>query len=62
MPSTALILGGCCMGSKKKEEGFIDKDNRVFSYENMFVCDGSMISANLGVNPALTIMALIEWL
>jgi choline dehydrogenase-like flavoprotein len=43
-----------------REEGVIDRDNRVFGYQNMFVCDGSMISANLGVNPALTITALAE--
>jgi cholesterol oxidase len=38
----------------------IDRDNKVFGYENMYVCDGSMISANPGVNPALTITALSE--
>ncbi len=59
IPTTAHILGGACMG-KDKEEGVIDKDNKVFSYENMYVCDGSMISANPGVNPSLTITALTE--
>ena len=34
--------------------------NRVFGYENMYVCDGSVIAANLGVNPSLTICALTE--
>jgi cholesterol oxidase len=58
-PTTAHILGGCVMG-KGKDEGVIDKDNRVFGYFNLFVCDGSMISANPGVNPSLTITALAE--
>ena len=42
------------------EEGVIDKDHRVFGYENMYVCDGSAVSANPGVNPSLTITALAE--
>jgi len=59
IPTTAHILGGAVMGNDI-QEGVIDKNNRVFGYENMYVCDGSMISANLGVNPALTITALTE--
>ncbi|HNL28288.1 MAG TPA: GMC family oxidoreductase, partial [bacterium] len=53
------ILGGCVMG-RDASEGVIDKDHRVFGYENMYVCDGSAISANPGVNPSLTITALTE--
>jgi len=59
IPTTAHILGGAVMG-KNDLEGVIDKDNHVFGYENMYICDGSMISANPGVNPALTITALTE--
>ena len=59
IPTTAHILGGCVMG-RDKDEGVIDRNNRVFGYENMYVCDGSMISANPGVNPSLTITALTE--
>ena len=59
IPSTAHILGGAVMG-KDKNEGVIDKDNRIFGYENMYICDGSMISANPGVNPSLTITAISE--
>ena len=59
MSTTAHILGGAVMG-KDKNEGVIDKDNRVFGYENLYVCDGSMISANPGVNPSLTITAISE--
>ncbi|MEI8046851.1 MAG: FAD-dependent oxidoreductase [Bacteroidota bacterium] len=59
IPSTAHILGGACMG-KSIEEGVIDSNNKVFGYENMFVFDGSMISANPGVNPSLSITAISE--
>ncbi len=59
IPTTAHILGGATMG-RDRSEGVIDKDNRVFGYESMYVCDGAMISSNPGVNPALTIMALAE--
>lgn len=59
IPSTAHILGGACMG-KSAETGVIDKNNRVFNYQNMLVCDGSMISANIGVNPSLSITAITE--
>lgn len=59
IPTTAHILGGAVMG-ENSDEGVIDKDNRVFGYNNMFICDGSTISANPGVNPSLTITALAE--
>lgn len=59
IPTTAHILGGCKMGNSPAD-GVIDKHNRVFGYHNMYVCDGSMISANPGVNPSLTITALSE--
>jgi cholesterol oxidase len=58
-PTTAHILGGAVMG-KDTSEGVIDKENKVFGYENMMVCDGSMISANPGVNPSLSIAAISE--
>jgi cholesterol oxidase len=60
IPTTAHILGGACMG-KDAQSGVIDKDNKVFNYENMYVCDGSMISANPGVNPSLSITAISEY-
>lgn len=59
IPTTAHILGGAVMG-QDRYAGVIDKHNRVFGYKNMLVCDGSMISANPGVNPSLTIAALSE--
>ncbi|MCO5232064.1 MAG: GMC oxidoreductase [Chitinophagales bacterium] len=59
IPTTAHILGGACMG-ESSATGVIDKNNKVFGYENMYVCDGSMISANPGVNPSLSITAISE--
>ena len=59
IPTTAHILGGACMGNDESE-GVIDKNNMVFGYKNMMVCDGSMISANPGVNPSLSITAISE--
>jgi len=41
-------------------QGVADYRNRVFGDKNMYVCDGSVIAANLGVNPSLTICALAE--
>ena len=58
-PTTAHVLGGAVMG-KDHTVGVIDKDNKVFGYEHMMVCDGSMISANPGVNPSLSITAITE--
>jgi cholesterol oxidase len=52
-------MGGCGMGSSA-QTGVIDNQNRLFGYDNAYVCDGSMLGANLGVNPSLTITALTE--
>jgi cholesterol oxidase len=57
--TTAHILGGCGIGADA-DHGVIDSSGRVFGYEGLYVMDGSMISANLGVNPSLTITALSE--
>jgi len=59
IPSTAHILGGAVIG-ENSEKGVIDKNHKVFGYENMYVCDGSAVSANPGVNPSLTITAMSE--
>ncbi|MDX1546913.1 MAG: GMC family oxidoreductase [Rhodothermales bacterium] len=58
-PTTAHILGGCCMGATPAE-GVIDAQHRVFGYDGLYVIDGSAVSANPGVNPSLTITALAE--
>ena len=59
IPTTAHILGGAVIGDSPKT-GVIDKQHKVYGYENMYVCDGSAISANPGVNPSLTITAMSE--
>ncbi|MBK8169082.1 MAG: GMC family oxidoreductase [Sandaracinaceae bacterium] len=59
VPTTAHILGGCPMG-RTKDEGVINANHEVHGYPGLYVCDGSAISANLGVNPSLTICALTE--
>ena len=59
VPGTAHCLGGCVIG-ESPQHGVIDHRHRVFGYKNMYICDGSVVSANLGVNPSLTITALTE--
>ena len=59
IPTTAHILGGACMGATA-EDGVIDHQHRVFGYPDLYVIDGSAVSANPGVNPSLTITALAE--
>jgi cholesterol oxidase len=58
-PSTAHILGGAIIASDP-ERGVVDHRQRVFGYENLLVVDGSVVPANVGVNPSLTITALAE--
>ncbi len=59
IPSTAHILGGAVIG-RDPEHGVVDAGQRVFGYENLLVCDGAAVPANVGVNPSLTITALAE--
>jgi cholesterol oxidase len=59
IPTTAHILGGAVI-APDPERGVVDSNQRVFGYENLLVCDGSAIPANVGVNPSLTITALAE--
>ncbi|HXE45178.1 MAG TPA: GMC family oxidoreductase [Conexibacter sp.] len=59
IPSTAHILGGAVIGADP-DFGVVDADHRVFGYENLLVCDGAAVPANVGVNPSLTITALAE--
>ncbi|TGK85964.1 GMC family oxidoreductase [Leptospira bourretii] len=58
-PLTGHIMGGCIVADSA-ERGVIDMENKVFGYENLRVCDASMLTVNLGVNPSLTITALSE--
>ena len=59
VPTTAHILGGAVIAASP-EQGVVDARQRLFGYENLLVCDGSVVPANIGVNPSLTITALAE--
>lgn len=59
IPSTAHLLGGCPMG-RSAEDGVVDMNGQVFNYPGLYVADGSIMPANPGINPSLTITALAE--
>jgi cholesterol oxidase len=59
VPGTAHCIGGCVIADSATA-GVVDSRHRVFNYKNLYICDGSVIAANLGVNPSLTITALAE--
>ena len=59
IPMTAHFIGGCAIGTSITE-GVIDPYQRVFGYDGLHISDGSAVSANLGVNPSLTITAQAE--
>jgi len=59
IPLTAHFIGGCAIASDEAH-GVIDPYHRVFNYPGLSVVDGAAISANLGVNPSLTITAQAE--
>jgi cholesterol oxidase len=58
-PLTAHFIGGCTIGASV-ESGVIDPYQRVYGHPGLHVADGSAISANLGVNPSLSITAQAE--
>lgn len=58
-PMTAHFIGGCAIGDSP-QTGVIDPYQRLYGYDGLHVVDGSAISANLGVNPSLTITAQAE--
>ncbi|HWU33100.1 MAG TPA: GMC oxidoreductase, partial [Marmoricola sp.] len=58
-PLTAHFIGGCTIGDSP-ESGVIDGYQRIYGYPGLHIADGSAISANLGVNPSLTITAQAE--
>jgi cholesterol oxidase len=58
-PLTAHFLGGCAIGDSPAT-GVIDGYQRVYGHPGLHIADGSAISANLGVNPSLTITAQAE--
>ncbi|MGW0018854.1 FAD-dependent oxidoreductase [Rhodococcus sp. NPDC003382] len=59
IPLTAHFLGGAVIGSDR-DHGVIDPYHRVYGYPTLSVVDGAAVSANLGVNPSLTIAAQAE--
>ena len=59
MPMTAHFIGGCAIGDSAAT-GVVDPYQRVYGYDGLHIVDGSTISANLGVNPSLTITAQAE--
>jgi cholesterol oxidase len=59
VPTTAHILGGCAMANDATA-GVVDAHCEAFGHPGLYVVDGSVVPANLGVNPSLTITALAE--
>ena len=59
IPMTGHFIGGRPIGESPRD-GVIDPYQRLHGYEELHVLDGSAISANLGVNPSLTITAQAE--
>jgi len=60
LPTTAHILGGCSFG-QDASEGVVGLDCQIHNYPGLYVVDGSIVPANPGVNPSLTITALAEY-
>jgi cholesterol oxidase len=60
LPTTAHILGGAPM-SQNPEDGVINENFEIHNYQGLFIIDGSVMPANPGVNPSLTITALAEY-
>jgi cholesterol oxidase len=59
VPGTAHCIGGCVIADSSTH-GVVDSHHRVFNYSNRYICARSVVSANLGVNPSLTLTALAE--
>ncbi len=60
IPTTAHLLGGCPMG-RTAEDGVVNSSCEVHNYPGMYVVDGSIMPANPGINPSLTITAIAEY-
>jgi cholesterol oxidase len=59
IPMTAHFIGGCAIGDSP-ETGVVDPYHRLYGHPGLHVVDGSTLSANLGVNPSLSITAQAE--
>ena len=60
LPTTAHILGGAPIG-QNAERGVVNERFEVHNYPGLYIIDGSIVPANPGVNPSLTITALAEY-
>jgi cholesterol oxidase len=60
MPTTAHMMGGCPIG-RTAEDGVIGMDFQVHNYPGLYVIDISVMPANPGINPSLTVTALAEY-
>jgi cholesterol oxidase len=60
MPLSAHMLGGCLMG-RDASMGVVNEDFEIHNYPGLYIVDGSIVPANPGVNPSLTITALAEF-
>jgi len=60
LPMTAHLIGGSLFG-RDPSEGVIDLNCEVFNYPGLYIIDGSIVPANPGVNPSLTITAFAEY-
>jgi cholesterol oxidase len=60
LPTTAHILGGAPIG-ENADEGVVNQSFEVYNYPGLYIIDGSIMPANPGVNPSLTITALAEY-
>ena len=59
MPLTAHFIGGCVIGADA-DTGVVDAYQRAYGHQGLHIVDGSAVTANLGVNPSLTILAQAE--
>jgi cholesterol oxidase len=60
VPTTAHMLGGCLIG-ENESKGVINERFEAFNYPGLYIVDGSVVPANPGINPSLTITALAEY-
>ena len=60
LPTTAHILGGAPIG-RDASEGVVNERFEIHNYPGLYIVDGSIMPANPGVNPSLTIVALAEY-
>ena len=59
IPATAHYIGGCAIGDSART-GVVDPWQRLYGHPGLHIADGSAVTANLGVNPSLTITAQAE--